>query len=248
MQMFVKIPLAWLMFVTLLQVATQATSAYECAVHADPWFTTTIQINQTTVPTGIIIEPLPSQNSPTLRFTNSTPEPLYFVQPSHFTYLNNQTNPETNPVPEGYQPLYVLTQSELLHYIASTEAGHSGGSWINPSTQVKQVDPTITETAYYNLDLTASEYIGLEPMQVYADHRPRDVTIPAAQSFNVPVFYQDTLHTITGQVRYSLNPDYNPLSLAESQAACEAGGRMWLKENSRPWYLKLWYDLLALLG
>ncbi len=172
----------------------------------DPWFTTKLSFDQTTLPNGVEVVQTDSIYEP-YALINKNSEPFYLVR-ENFT---GETFPNSE-LPKNYEPRFKITSNQVYFWgqlnSQDTEGWkpNSGGINNSAATMVR-IDEDI-----YILDE--------ESRQIYQDNRPAVVDIPAPQNFKILGFYKGNPVEIKGVLSYSLNDKYDPQRFAKGVEAC----------------------------
>jgi hypothetical protein len=184
----------------------------DCWVIGDQWFNSKITFDQSSIPEGMQII-LTSQEYQTYSLINNNEEPFYLLN----RFENTGIDYAGSDLPSELRPEYKLVKDRT--YIWSFDAAHKTG-WI-----VRDADTDSNEAI--SVPLVESAFIiDGEYKQVYADDRPVDVKVPDPQKFTIPAFYKDQPYEITGNYIFSLNENYRPHVVHNSN--CNSNRPFWI--------------------
>lgn len=189
----------------------------------DPWFTTKLSFDQTTLPNSIEIV----QTDPTYEqyaLVNKNSEPFYLVR-------ENLTDWKTFPnseLPKNYEPLYKLINNQSFYYLEDTYSKP-------PKPGYKPNSGGINNSAASRVEIDERIYtLEGESRQIYQDNRPANVEVPEPQNFKILGFFRGAPLEIRGTLRYFLNEKYDPQVFAKGVEACNRWNQ---SMNSPVWKL-----------
>lgn len=224
----VKLSTLSVVFFSLLTLFVQSVLACSPGP-SDPWFSTTLTFDESTVPIGVEIIQTDQEYEP-YAVINRSSEPFYLIDDAE-----GGDSSHNFQLSDTYSARYKLVSGQV--YFWGQRSSKDAEGWLLNTGGVNN-------SAASQVGIDESIYtLEEESKQIHQDNRPETVEIPDPQSFAILGFYKDQPVKIEGIISYALNDQYDPQAQAKGVEACS----QWNEQlQSSPLEILLWNVLYQL--
>ncbi|MCR4264030.1 MAG: hypothetical protein NUV98_04940, partial [Candidatus Roizmanbacteria bacterium] len=183
-------------------------TAYACFFSYDPWFASSITLDAESLPEGVelVIEPsAPYRNS----ITNHSSVPFYLVSKDG---SDNERLENDSESMNGYLLYYRLVNGTVFSY-EEARIKEGQAQWRKLGYDVDEYHVPDYDRAYepdrgVYIRKYLEEVLDILPYYKEGPTRPDNIEIPELDLFSFTAFYGENPVTITGQITYSLNENF----------------------------------------